>query len=115
MTTEREPAAEERATGAAAPRVNWDASTMSTSYANVVNVSSTREEVTLLFGTNVTLFTGQNEVTVKLSDRIILSPFAAKRLMLLLDNVMGEYERRFGSLALEARVEPRSAGETPLQ
>jgi hypothetical protein len=112
MAKEKEIAAEERATGAAAPRVNWDASSMSTSYANVVNVSSTREEVTLLYGTNVTLYTGQNEVTVKLSDRIILSPFAAKRLMILLDNVMGEYEKRFGSLNIEARPEPRPAGET---
>jgi len=106
MAKEKEGMAEERVTGAAVPRVNWDASGMSTSYANVVNVSSTREEVTLLFGTNVTLFTGQEEVTVKLSDRIILSPFAAKRLKILLDNVMGEYEKRFGQLSVETRVEP---------
>ena len=113
MAKEREGAAEEKTTGAAVPRVNWDATGMSTSYANVVNVSSTREEVTLLFGTNVTLYTGQQEVTVKLSDRIILSPYAAKRLMVLLNNVMGEYERRFGQLNLETRTEPRpAAGET---
>ena len=104
MAKEKE--VDEQTTGAAVPRVKWDASGMSTSYANVVNVSSTREEVTLLFGTNVTLFTGQEEVTVKLSDRIILSPFAAKRLKLLLDNVMGEYEKRFGLLSIETRMEP---------
>ena len=114
MVKEKEGAAEERATGAVAPRVKWDATGMSSSYANVVNVSSTREEVTLLFGTNVTLYTGQEEVTVKLSDRIILSPYAAKRLMILLNNVMGEHEKRFGQLNLEARPpEPRPApGET---
>jgi hypothetical protein len=111
MVKTKEGATEERTTGAAAPRVKWDASSMSTSYANVVNVSSTREEVTLLFGTNVTLFTGQEEVTVKLSDRIILSPFAAKRLKVLLDNVMGEYERRFGHLNIEPRVEPPTPTE----
>lgn len=109
MAKEKEGVAEERVTGAAVPRVKWDASNMSTSYANVVNVSSTREEVTLVFGTNVTLYTGQNEVTVKLSDRIILSPFAAKRLMVLLNNVMGEYEKRFGQLNIEPRPEPRPA------
>ncbi len=113
MAKEKEGAAEERTTGAAVPRVKWDAASMSTSYANVVNVSSTREEVTLLFGTNVTLFTGQEEVTVKLSDRIILSPYAAKRLMMLINNVMLEHERRFGQLNIEARPEPRPAsGET---
>lgn len=86
------------------PKVNWDDSTMKTSYANVVNVSSTREEVTLLFGTNQTWHTGQKELTVKLSDRIILNPFAAKRLMILLNNVVAEYEKRFGPLNLELRA-----------
>jgi hypothetical protein len=113
MPKEKEGAAEERATGAVAPKVKWDTTGMSSSYANVVNVSSTREEVTLLFGTNVTLYTGQEEVTVKLSDRIILSPYAAKRLMILLNNVMSEHENRFGQLNLEARPAPRPApGET---
>jgi hypothetical protein len=68
--------------------------------------------MTLLFGTNVTLYTGQSEVTVKLSDRIILSPFAAKRLSILLNNVVNEYEKRFGQLGVETRMEPRPAGET---
>jgi hypothetical protein len=77
---------------------------MKTSYANVCNVASTREEVTLLFGTNQTWHSGMEEVSVRLSDRIILSPFAAKRLSMLLANVVGEYEKRFGALSLE-RVE----------
>ncbi len=113
MAKEKEEVTVEKTTGAAVPRVNWDASGMGTSYANVVNVSSTREEVTMLFGTNVTLYTGQEEVTVKLSDRIILSPFAAKRLMALLNNVMGEYERRWGQLNIDTRMEqPRAESET---
>lgn len=99
---------EAEATGTAVPTVKWDDLGMTTSYSNVCNVSSTREEVTLLFGTNQTLYTGQKEVTVKLSDRIILSPFAAKRLLALLQNVMGQYEQRFGKL----NVEIRPTGET---
>ena len=74
---------------------------MKTSYANVCNVRSRREEVTLLFGTNQTWHSGMEEVSVRLSDRIILSPFAAKRLSMLLANVVGEYEK---ALSLE-RVE----------
>ena len=35
-------------------QVRWDDANMTTSYANVVNVASTREEVTLFFGTNQT-------------------------------------------------------------
>jgi hypothetical protein len=71
---------------------------MKTSYANVCNVASTREEVVLLFGVNQAWHAGQREIPVQLSDRIILSPFAAKRLSVLLANVLREYENRFGAL-----------------
>jgi len=81
--------------------LRWDDSNMTSTYANVCNVSSTREEVTLLFGTNQSWYTGQPELTVQLSDRIILNPFAAKRLSLLLNNIMKEYEARFGQLQIE--------------
>ncbi len=83
--------------------VKWDDSGMSTTYANVCNVSSTREEVTLLFGTNQTLYTGQNELSIKLSDRIIISPYSAKRMLKLLDNVVEQYEKRFGQLNIDVR------------
>ena len=86
---------------AAAPKVKWDDSNMSTSYANVCNATSTREEVTMLFGTNQTFYTGQNEVSIKLSDRIILSPYVAKRLTQLLGNVINQYEQRFGDLKVD--------------
>lgn len=93
-------------TGTTVPKVKWDDSSMSTSYANVCNVASTREEVTLLFGTNQTLYTGQKEVTVKLNDRIVMSPFAAKRLLTLLNNVMQQYEQRFGKMEVEGANSP---------
>lgn len=82
----------------AAPSIRWDDSKMRSSYANVCNVSSTREEVTLLFGTNKAWRAGQKEVAIELTDRIIVSPFAAKRMLKLLSNVVDEYETRFGSL-----------------
>jgi hypothetical protein len=83
------------------PSVKWDDAKLKTTYANVCNVSSTREEVTLLFGTNQTWNSGQKEVTVELNDRIIVSPYAAKRLLMLLTNVVGQYEKRFGELNIE--------------
>ena len=87
----------------AAPAVKWDDSQMSTSYANVVNAASTREEVTLFFGTNQTWNpVGASEFEVKLSDRIVLSPFAAKRLWMLMGAVLQEHEKRFGALDLGA-------------
>ena len=85
-------------------RVRWDGANMKSSYGNVCNVASTREEVVLLFGINQAWHAGQREVAVQLTDRIILSPFAAKRLNVLLENVLKEYESRFGVLP-----DPRSA------
>ncbi|NQV45084.1 MAG: DUF3467 domain-containing protein [Rhodospirillales bacterium] len=87
-----------------APTVTWDDSNMSTSYANVVNVASTREELTLFFGTNQTWNVRDSKgVTVQLTDRIVLNPYAAKRLWTLLGNVLREYENRYGALNLDVR------------
>jgi len=80
--------------------VKWDDSNMSTTYANVCNVTGTREEVSLLFGTNQTLYTGQKEVTVKVTNRIVVSPYAAKRLQALLGEVIKQYESKFGALEI---------------
>lgn len=82
-------------------KINWDGSKMRSTYANVCNVSSTREEVTLLFGTNQNWHAGQKDLTVELSDRMTLNPYAAKRLAVLLTNTMNEYEKLFGALELD--------------
>ena len=88
-----------------APKVVWNDAKMQTTYANVVNASSTREEVSLFFGTNQTWnFRQQKEVTVELTDRIVLNPYVAKRLLALLTRIVGEHEKRFGSLQLESDV-----------
>ena len=91
------------------PKVKWDDANMKSSYANVCNVTSTREEVVLLFGMHQAWQSGQKEVTVHLTDRIILSPFAAKRLVGLLSNVLQEYENRFGKLNADAGRAPGAA------
>src|SRR5687768_1678786 len=81
--------------GATGLKVRWDDTNMKSSYANVCNVASTREEVVLLFGINQAWHSGQKEIPVQLTDRIIVSPHAAKRLSVLLENVLREYESRF--------------------
>lgn len=88
-------------------KIKWDDSGMKSSYANVCNVTSTREEVVMLFGINQAWNRGQKEVTIQLTDRIIISPYAAKRLVALLEGVVKEYEKRFGALNVE--------GPTPRQ
>ena len=82
-------------------QVKWDDTNMKSSYANVCNVMSTREEFVLMFGINQAWQAGQKEVTVQLTDRIILSPHVAKRLSSLLTNVVKQYEDRFGQLSID--------------
>jgi hypothetical protein len=98
MTNDKPEAGAAATAAPTTPKVRWDDSQLKSSYANVCNVTSTREEVVLVFGMNEAWTGGQKEVTVRLSDRVILSPFAAKRLVGLLANVIREYETRFGAL-----------------
>ncbi len=88
---------------AAELKVNWDVSKMKTSYANVVNANSTREEVSVFFGTNQSWGGADTkQLTVELENRIVLNPYAAKRLSILLSRVVAEYENRHGELNLGA-------------
>ncbi len=93
-TSQSSPAAAQRDT-----QLQWDDSKMSTHFANVVNIQSTREQVDLFFGTNQTWNVGNEGVlSIELSNRLILSPFAAKRLSVALNGVLREYEQRYGAL-----------------
>ena len=89
-------------------KIVWDDSNMRSVYANVVNAAGTREEIVLLFGMNQAWHSGQKEVKVQLTDRVVLSPFAAKRLVILLNNVVRDYEKKFGALDVEARRQGES-------
>jgi len=90
-------------------RIKWDDSNMRSTYANVCHVSSTREEVVLLFGLNQAWNRGQKEVTIQLTERVIVSPYAAKRLAMLLNNAVSEYESRFGALNVDASQAPTAS------
>src|SRR3954470_15840513 len=108
MATRPEATAETTVEGT---KIRWDDSNMKSAYANVCNVSSTREEVVMLFGVNQAWNRGQKDVTIQLTDRIIVSPFAAKRLSMLLSGVVKEYENRFGALNIEQQ-NPAAAAAT---
>src|SRR5438270_10322606 len=102
MATKTAPASTTAPAPADTPRpskVHWNDKNMATHFANVVNVQSTREQVDLFFGTNQTwnIVDGPG-VSVDLTNRIILTPFAAKRLLAVLGGVLREYESRHGPL-----------------
>ena len=96
-------------------RVRFEDTGIKNSYANACTVSNTREEIVLNFGLNQAWERSPQEVQVQLTNRIILSPYTAKRLALLLNAVMQQYESRFGTLDIGAapvQAAP-AAGQTP--
>jgi len=102
MATERAP----KQTTADGVTINWDTSNMKSTYSNVCNATGTREALVLLFGVHQAWQAGLKDVTVQLQERIILSPYAAKRLNLLLTRLLQEYEKRYGPLQIEATSGP---------
>ena len=91
------------------PKIQFDVSKLQNSYANVCNVSSTREEVVLAFGVNTVWERAQANVQVQLANRIVLNPYAAKRLAAVLNRVVAEYESKFGVLKDDARPQANAA------
>ena len=82
-----------------AGRVVFDTANLKSSYCNVCNGSSTREEVVLNFGVNSAWDRpGGDRLTVALHHRIVLSPHAAKRVRDMLVRLIDEHEARHGRL-----------------
>lgn len=98
MAEEKSVGGADQAQQSGQPKIVWDDSNMRSVYSNATNVAGGREEIVLLFGMNQAWHAGQKEIKIQLSDRVILSPFAAKRLSLMLGKVLSDYEKRFGAL-----------------
>jgi hypothetical protein len=80
------------------PSIKVDASSLKSSYCNVVSGNSTREEVVLSFGVNQDWDMGPRPQEIQLHHRIILSPGAAKRLLDLVTKLVRDHEARYGEL-----------------
>lgn len=93
------PGAAGQAAQAQAGRVQFDTSALKSSYCNVCNGSSTREEVVLNFGLNTSWDrSGDDRLQVALHHRVILSPQAAKRVRDMMVRLIEEHEARYGKL-----------------
>lgn len=84
--------------GAEQSPVNVNTSHLKSSYCNVCNASATREEIVLNFGVNQNWDLQQKRLEVELHHRIILNPYAAKRLHDILGQLIKEHEERYGAL-----------------
>lgn len=81
-------------------RIHLNAVGLKSAYANMCDVKYTREEVYLNFGVTKPWEQNPAEVEIELSNRQVMSPYAAKRLLLVLDKSIEEYEKHFGELKL---------------
>jgi hypothetical protein len=84
----------------AAPQFPTDYSSLSTVYTNFCRVSVTPEELVLDFGLNTTMTPNQTE-PIKLTHRVVMNFYTAKRLMNAMIGVVAQYENTYGALELD--------------
>jgi hypothetical protein len=93
-----------------------DYSGLSTVYTNFCRVSVTPEELVLDFGLNTQMTPNPTE-PIKLSHRVVMNFFTAKRLLIALGNVIQQHEGAYGVLELDfqrrARGVPRPGVPRP--
>ncbi len=92
------------------PQFPTDYSSLSTVYTNFCRVSVTPEELVLDFGLNTQITPTPSE-PIKLTHRVVMNFFTAKRLMNALIGVVQNYENNYGVLELDfqRRARPRQA------
>src|SRR5438045_3026488 len=113
MADETKPSATETPPAGQPPQFPTDYSQLSTVYTNFCRVSVTPEELVLDFGLNTSVTPNQSE-PIKLSHRVVMNFFTAKRLMTALMSVVNQHENAYGVLELDfqrrARTAPRPTG-----
>jgi hypothetical protein len=90
-----------------------DTSHLSATYANFARVTFMPEELILDFGLNTQLAPNAAE-PVKLTHRIVVNYFTAKRLFQLLGATIQQYEQTYGVLEIDVnkRVRPRQPAQS---
>jgi len=82
-------------------KIHWDRSNMKSNYADVFDISVSREEILLLFGVNQSRIVG-SRWTVQPSGCLILNPISAKRFATSLNNFIQEFESKFGPIKVKS-------------
>lgn len=89
-----------------------DYSQLSTVYTNFCRVNVTPEELVLDFGLNTQMAPNPTE-PVKLTHRVVMNFYTAKRLLNALAAVVQQHERQFGVLELDFNRRARGGGFQP--
>jgi hypothetical protein len=89
-----------------------DTTTLSAAYANFCRVTGTPEELVLDFGLNTQMTPVPSE-PVKLTHRLVMNYFTAKRLLGALHMAVQQHENAYGVLETDIQKRMRTAGPRP--
>jgi hypothetical protein len=101
-------------TGAQQVQLRLDEREMSTIYANAFRTNATAEEVMLDFGVNLpnpAATPDKPEIIFRITSRVVLNYYSAKRLAITLSQLIRRFEEQFGGL--ELNVANRRKGTPP--
>jgi len=90
-------------------RITVDDAAVEACYSNFCRVSSTPEELILDLGLNTTPF-ASGDITVPVSQRIIMNHITAKRMLGLLSATLQRHEQAFGVVETDVRRRVRPQG-----
>lgn len=99
MSEEKKVAANEQNV-AKDPEVVWNDANMKSLYVNATNVVAGREEVMVLLGVNRAWKMNQEKVDVDIAERVVMTPFTAKRLAIMLGATLKAYEAKYGKIEI---------------
>jgi hypothetical protein len=108
-----EPKPVEPSQAAAQPQFPTDYSQLSTVYTNFCRVSVTPEELVLDFGLNTQIQPNPTEA-IKLSHRVVMNFYTAKRLMNMMLAVVNQHENAYGVLELDFNRRAAARGRPPV-
>jgi hypothetical protein len=93
------------------PQFSVDTAALSTVYANFCRVTGTPEELVLDFGLNTQMTPVQAE-PIKLTHRLVMNFYTAKRLLGALHMALQQHENSYG--IVETDIQKRMRGTNPL-
>lgn len=89
----------------ALPKIVWKDDNMQSLYSNVANVIGGREEIVMLLGMNQSWKPNAKQVEVNIAERVVMSPYAAKRLAMLLNGTLAAYEKHYGTIDIGIKTQ----------
>ena len=90
----------------AQPEVVWNDANMKSLYVNATNEVGGREEIMMILGLNQAWNMNQDKVNVDIAERVVMTPYTAKRLAIMLSATLKAYETKFGQIDIGLQATP---------